>query len=72
MENTDSLYPELKDRIDELCNDIVAGRISAAEAEDRMKAIRIWATEVIPYQMEAYDLIYESRLKRLLSQHKLK
>jgi hypothetical protein len=72
MKNTDSLYPELKARIDELCDDIVAGRVSTAEAEDRMKAIRIWATEVIPYQMEAYDLIYENRFHRLLEQFKQK
>ncbi len=54
---------------DPLCFLIEHQKITIAEAEDKIQAVRQEALKIIPGQMETFDLIYTSRFKRLIEQY---
>ena len=58
----------LQQIVDEASGLIVLGKISLPEAEAMLKRVRNQAYLLLPAHMETYDLIYHSRLSRLINQ----
>jgi pyrroline-5-carboxylate reductase len=59
---------KLRDLVDATADRLVGGGISLAEAEELVQQTRLQAEELIPQEMEKYDLIYEARFRRLIEQ----
>lgn len=58
----------LREIVDPVCQVLVEGRLSQAEARAAIERARLEAALVIPDQLDRYDLIYGSRFERLLEQ----
>jgi polyhydroxyalkanoate synthesis regulator phasin len=59
---------KLRDLVDETADKIVSGDLSLEEAEELVKETRQKAEMLIADDMDKYDLIYESRFRRLIDQ----
>jgi len=64
----DEKIKKLKKIVDDLCERIKRGELTLGEAKTKASVLRLKAKELIPEQMEKFDLIYGSRLKRLIQQ----
>ncbi len=58
----------LKEIVDEACDKIKKGDLTLGEARKEAALVRLKAESLIPDQMDKFDLIYGSRLKRLIQQ----
>lgn len=58
----------LKQIIDETAYRLMAGGLSLADAETQVRRVRDQARLLLPNEMEKFDLIYQSRLTRLIDQ----
>lgn len=58
----------LKKIVDEACEKIKSGKLTPGEAKKEAALVRLKAESLIPEDMEKFDLIYGSRLKRLIQQ----
>ncbi len=58
----------LRTLVDQAAEAIYSGELSLPEAIRLVESTREQAEEIIPDQMETYDLIYGSRLTRLIWQ----
>lgn len=58
----------LKELVDPLCEAIRQRRLSRREITQAINQARLEAACIIPNDLETYDLIYGSRLERLLQQ----
>ncbi len=68
----DEKIKKLKKMVDTLCNQIKKGEITLGEAKTKASILRLKAKELVPDQINKFDLIYGSRLKRLIHQFLLK
>lgn len=68
----DEKIKKLKKIVDDLCERIKRGELTLGEAKTKASVLRLKAKELIPEQMEKFDLIYGSRLKRLIQQFLVK
>lgn len=64
----DEKIERLKKLVDQACEKIKRGELTLGEAKTQASLIRLKAEESIPGQMDKFDLIYGSRLKRLIEQ----
>ena len=64
----DEKIEKLKKMVDQACKKIKTGELTLGQAKTQASLIRLKAQELIPDQMEKFDLIYGSRLKRLIEQ----
>lgn len=58
----------LKKLVDQACEKIKKGDLTLGEAKKEAALVRLKAESLIPDQMEKFDLIYGSRLRRLIQQ----
>ena len=58
----------LKKLVDQASEKIKKGDLTLGEAKKEAALVRLKAEYLIPDQMEKFDLIYGSRLKRLIQQ----
>jgi len=58
----------LKKLVDQASEKIKKGDLTLGEAKKEAALVRLKAESLIPDQMEKFDLIYGSRLKRLIQQ----
>lgn len=58
----------LKQIIDEAACRLMVGEISVSEAETLVSRVRTQARLLLPNDMDRFDLIYQSRLNRLIDQ----
>ncbi len=58
----------VKEIVDEACEKIKKGDLTLGEARTEAALVRLKAEALIPDQMDKFDLIYGSRLKRLIQQ----
>ena len=61
-------FQEIKEQIDNLCDEIKTQSISPEEAKSRAEDLRLEAAIAFPDKLELYDMIYSSRLERLMEQ----
>jgi hypothetical protein len=64
----DERIKKLKRIVDAACEKIKSGKMTLGEAKTEAALVRLKAETLIPDQMEKFDLIYASRLKRLIEQ----
>ena len=64
----DEKIEKLKKMADQACEKIKTGELTLGEAKTQASLIRLKAEELLPDQMDKFDLIYGSRLKRLIEQ----
>jgi hypothetical protein len=67
----DEKTEELKRMVDELCEKIKNGEFTLGEAREEITLIRLKAQELIPFEMDKFDLIYMARFNRLIEQYLL-
>ncbi len=60
---------QLRELVDSACEEIMGGRLNISEATVLAQRVRRQAQEIIPDMMDRFDLIYQSRFERLISQH---
>ncbi|MCD4690735.1 hypothetical protein K8S17_04665 [bacterium] len=60
---------QLRELVDGACDEIMRGRLDRPEATVLIQRVRRQAQEIIPGMMDRFDLIYQSRFERLISQH---
>lgn len=65
---TDQAYRRLQRRADRLCFLIVATDISEREIKIERLFLRTEAARLFPDKLGLYDMLYESRFRRLLEQ----
>jgi len=58
----------VKKIVDQACEKIKSGELTLGEAKKEAALVRLKAESLIPEEMEKFDLIYGSRLKRLIQQ----
>ena len=58
---------QLKERVDELCEKIIAG-ISKEDFFRKEKEVQMLCQRLFPEKLELYKLIYQNRFKRLWEQ----
>jgi hypothetical protein len=61
----------LRQMVDEVCDKIKRGELTLGEAKKEAALVRLKAEKLIPYDMEKFDLIYTSRLNRMIEQYLL-
>lgn len=61
-------YQDFQRRVDRLCVLIVASNCSDREIDIERLHLRVQAATLFPEKMELYDMIYESRFRRLRQQ----
>lgn len=54
--------------VDEVCEKIKGGKLTLGEARKESALVRLKAEKLIPFEMDKFDLIYGSRLKRMIEQ----
>jgi len=59
----------LRELIDSACEEIMGGHLNRQEATVLAQRVRRQAQEIIPDLMDKFDLIYQSRFERLISQY---
>ncbi len=64
----DQRIGKLKKIVDQACEKIKSGRMTLGQAKTEAALVRLKAETLIPDQMDKFDLIYGSRLKRLIQQ----
>lgn len=64
----DERIKKLKKLVDQACEKIKAGKMTLGEAKTEAALVRLKAEALIPDQTDKFDLIYGSRLKRLIQQ----
>jgi hypothetical protein len=64
----DERIKKLKKIVDQACEKIKSGKMTLGEAKTEAALVRLKAEALIPNQMDKFDLIYGSRLKRLIQQ----
>ncbi len=62
---------KLQQMVDEVCEKIKRGELTLGEARKEAALVRLKAEKLIPYDMEKFDLIYTSRLNRMIEQYLL-
>ena len=60
---------QLRELVDSACEEIMGGRLDVSEATVLAQRVRRQAQEIIPDMMDRFDLIYQSRFERLISQY---
>ena len=65
---TDEFAVRLKIKADLICILILCDRIPSVTIAGERKLLRQWCKKFLPEKMELYDLVYESRYDRLISQ----
>jgi hypothetical protein len=68
MEITEETYRNFQRRIDRLCFLIVASDCTEREIDIERLHLRVQAAKLFPGKVPLYDLIYESRFRRLRQQ----
>ena len=68
METNEETYRNFQRRIDQLCSLIVASDCTEREIDIERLHLRVQAVRLFPGKMPLYDLIYESRFRRLREQ----
>ena len=68
MDTTEETYRTFQRRVDRLCCLIVASNCTDREIDIERLHLRTQAVRLFPGKMALYDLIYESRLRRLREQ----
>ncbi|KPL00705.1 MAG: hypothetical protein AMJ90_07865 [candidate division Zixibacteria bacterium SM23_73_2] len=68
----DQKIKKLKMMVDELCELIRRRELTLGEAKTKASVLRLKAKELIPDQIHKFDMIYGSRLKRLIQQFLIK
>jgi hypothetical protein len=66
--NYESRVRVLQQIVDEATLQLMIGGISLAEAENLAQRVRNQARLLLPTKMDTFDLIYRSRLRRLIDQ----
>ena len=59
---------KLRSKADLVCVLILCDQIPDATIEGERKLLRAWAQKFFPDKMDLYDMVYESRFDRLISQ----
>ncbi len=67
----DKRLRKLKQMVDDVCEKIKLGEFTLGEAKKEAALVRLKAEKLIPYDMEKFDLIYTSRLNRMIEQYLL-
>jgi hypothetical protein len=62
---------KLQQMTDEVCEKIKSGKLTLGEAKKEAALVRLKAERLIPFEMEKFDLIYTSRLNRMIEQYLL-
>lgn len=65
----DEKLEQLRELVDSACEEIMGGRLDRQEATVMAQRVRRLAQEIIPDLMDRFDLIYQSRFERLISQY---
>ncbi len=60
---------QLRELVDGACEEIMGGRLDVSEATVMAQRVRRQAAQIIPDMMDQFDLIYQSRFERLISQY---
>ena len=60
---------QLRELVDQACGEIMGGRLDVSEATVIAQRVRRQAAQIIPDMMDRFDLIYQTRFERLISQH---
>ena len=60
---------KLRQMVDEVCDKIKSGKLTLGEARKEAALVRLKAEKLIPFEMGKFDLIYGSRLNRLIQQY---
>ena len=68
METDQETHRNFQRRIDRLCSLIVASDCTEREIDIERLHLRVQAVRLFPEKMPLYDLIYESRFRRLREQ----
>ncbi len=58
----------LQKLVDEACEKIKSGKLTLGEARKEAALVRLKAEELIPSEMDKFDLIYAPRFNRLIDQ----
>lgn len=64
----DTQAARLRRRADRICSLIVASDYPDIDIEIEIRALRRWCAHVMPDRSELFDLVYESRFRRLREQ----
>ena len=72
METDEETHRNFQRRIDRLCSLIVASDCTEREIDIERLHLRVQAVRLFPEKMPLYDLIYESRFRRLREQFRAK
>jgi len=62
---------KLQQMVDEVCEKIKLGELTLGEARKEAALVRLKAEKLIPFDMEKFDLIYTTRLNRMIEQYLL-
>jgi hypothetical protein len=68
VETNEEMYRNFQRHIDRLCSRIVASDCTEREIDIERLHLRVQAVRLFPGKMPLYDLIYESRFRRLREQ----
>ncbi|MFH1336161.1 MAG: hypothetical protein ABII96_06555 [Candidatus Zixiibacteriota bacterium] len=60
---------KLQQMVDDVCDKIKSGKLTLGEARKEAALVRLKAEKLIPFEMEKFDLIYSSRLNRMIEQY---
>jgi len=69
LADEDEKLAQLRELVDSACEEIMGGRLDISEATVLAQRVRRQAAEIIPDMMDRFDLIYQSRFERLISQY---
>jgi hypothetical protein len=69
LEEEEEKLAALRELVDSACEEIMGGRLDRQEATVLAQRVRRQAQEIIPDLMDKFDLIYNSRFERLISQY---
>lgn len=64
----DERIKKLQKMVDEVCEKIKSGKLTIGEARKEAALVRLKAEKLVPFQMDKFDLLYKSRLERLIEQ----
>jgi hypothetical protein len=64
----DKRIKKLQRMVEEVCEKIKSGKLTFGEARKEAALVRLKAEKLIPFEMEKFDLIYTSRLMRMIEQ----
>jgi len=59
---------KLQQIVDGVCEKIKSGKFTLGEARKESALLRLKAEKLIPFDMDKFDLIYGSRLNRMIEQ----